>query len=80
MKTYGYLEMNSNGDEIGSFICVNTLVSEKEGKMEIKKMKERFTPLIRSQSEPGIAAITAMTNNDESVSTLILNIKRVYLL
>lgn len=68
MKTYGYLELNSNEDKIGSFICVNTLVSEKEGKLEIKKMKERFTPLIRSQAEPGIAAITAITHNNESVS------------
>lgn len=68
MKTYGYLELNSNEDQIGSFICVNTRVNEKEGKLEIKKMKERFTPLIHNQSEPGIAAITEITNNNVSVS------------
>lgn len=58
MKTYGYLELNSNEDSIESFICVNTLVSPEEGKREIIKMRERFTPLIRNQYEPGITAIT----------------------
>lgn len=58
MKTHGYLELNPNEDTIESFICVNTLVNAEEGKKEIIKMRERFTPLIRSQSEPGIAAIT----------------------
>ncbi|XP_050428438.1 neuronal PAS domain-containing protein 2-like [Adelges cooleyi] len=58
MKTYGYLELNSNEDSIESFICVNTLVSPEEGKKEIIKMREKFTPLIRNRTEPGIAAIS----------------------
>jgi len=67
MKTHGYLELNPNEDTIESFICVNTLVSADEGKKEIIKMRERFTPLIRSESEPGIAAIT----NNQFVSIRI---------
>ncbi|VVC40105.1 Nuclear translocator,Myc-type, basic helix-loop-helix (bHLH) domain,PAS fold,PAS domain [Cinara cedri] len=58
MKTYGFLELNPDEDQVASFICVNVLVSPEEGKREILKMRERFTPLIRSRSEPGITAIT----------------------
>lgn len=66
MKTYGFLELNPDEDQVASFICVNVLVSPEEGKREILKMRQRFTPLIRSHSEPGIAAIT----NDRTVSIL----------
>lgn len=68
MKTHGYLELNPNEDTIESFICVNTLVTPEEGKKEIIKMRERFTPLIRSHSDTGIAAIT----NNQFVSKTIL--------
>lgn len=58
MMTHGYLELNPNEDSVESFICVNTLVSPEEGIKEIKKMRERFTPLIHCEREPGMAAIT----------------------
>lgn len=68
MTTHGYLELNPNEESIQSFMCINTLVSAEEGKKEIQKMRERFTPIIRTQSEPGIAAIT----NNQFVSVLII--------
>lgn len=58
MSTHGYLELNPLEDSVQSFMCVNSLVSSEEGKKEIQQMRERFTPIIRTQPEPGIAAIT----------------------
>ncbi|XP_070149616.1 uncharacterized protein [Polyergus mexicanus] len=42
LRTHGYLEYDKNTKTVESFVCVNTLVSEKEGIQLIKEMKERF--------------------------------------
>ncbi|KAL6434586.1 hypothetical protein ACFW04_006148 [Cataglyphis niger] len=42
LRTHGYLEYDKNTKTVESFVCVNTLVSEKEGIQLIKEMRERF--------------------------------------
>lgn len=47
LKTHGYLEIDSTGT-VESFICVNCLVSEKEGELLIQKMKEKYSALVKN--------------------------------
>ncbi|KAK6627618.1 hypothetical protein RUM44_010096 [Polyplax serrata] len=44
MRTNGYLEFDQNTQSIGSFICVNSLISKEEGEQGIAEMKRRYTP------------------------------------
>jgi len=57
-------------------MCVNTLVSAEEGKEEIKNMRKRFTPIIQSQPEPGIAAIT--NNQFVSIHHLLVYLNIIF--
>ncbi|XP_030765878.1 circadian locomoter output cycles protein kaput-like isoform X2 [Sitophilus oryzae] len=41
LKTFGFLEIDKKGI-VESFVCVNTLVNEDEGQMEIREMKRRY--------------------------------------
>lgn len=52
LRTFGFLEIDDQGI-VESFVCVNTLVSEHEGKQLISDMKKRYCALINS-NVPGI--------------------------
>ena len=49
LRTHGFLEVDKFGI-VESFVCVNTLVSEKEGQELIKNMKEKYSALIKNYS------------------------------
>lgn len=49
LRTVGLLEIDSSGT-VESFICINTLVDEKEGEKLIKEMKQKYSPLIEPAS------------------------------
>lgn len=52
LRTFGFLEIDDKGI-VESFVCVNTLVPEHEGKILNYEMKKRFSALINSNT-PGI--------------------------
>ncbi|XP_023727039.1 neuronal PAS domain-containing protein 2 isoform X2 [Cryptotermes secundus] len=43
LRTHGYLEYDKDTQNIVSFICINTLVSEEEGMQLVQEMKSRFS-------------------------------------
>lgn len=47
LKTFGFLEIDDQGI-VESFVCINTLVPEAEGKRLINDMKNRYSALINS--------------------------------
>lgn len=47
LRTFGFLEIDDQGI-VESFVCVNTLVPEQEGKQLINDMKKRYSALINS--------------------------------
>lgn len=82
VKTYGYLELNANMESFVSFICINTLVSSAEGEYEIRQMQKKFSALVESKTEPGIAAIAenqlAQVSRKFSIYFRQKNISRFY--
>lgn len=48
LRTTGSLEIDQDTNKVQTFICVNTLVSEKEGKELIEQMKRDFSVTIAS--------------------------------
>lgn len=57
LKTRGILEIDEVTREVRSFICINTLVSDDEGRRLIKEMKRKFSAIISE------AELNAMENN-----------------
>ncbi|XP_076271610.1 circadian locomoter output cycles protein kaput-like isoform X2 [Rhynchophorus ferrugineus] len=47
LKTSGYLEIDDQGI-VESFVCVNTLVGEDEGRLKIKEMRKRYAAMFSS--------------------------------
>ena len=43
LKTRGYLEIDKDTNKVHSFVCINTLVSEEEGKRMVSEMKRKFS-------------------------------------
>lgn len=46
LKTRGYLEIDKDTNKVHSFVCINTLVSEEEGKRMVSEMKRKFSIII----------------------------------
>uniref|UniRef100_A0A1B6D4F5 Uncharacterized protein n=1 Tax=Clastoptera arizonana TaxID=38151 RepID=A0A1B6D4F5_9HEMI len=57
VKTHGYLEINESSDDVQSFLCINTLVTEEEGIALLTQMKELYTPLIRDNLDSTVSLI-----------------------
>jgi PAS domain len=57
LKTRGILEIDEMTREVRSFICINTLVSDEEGRRLVKEMKKKFSAIISE------AELNAMENN-----------------
>ncbi|XP_022907239.1 neuronal PAS domain-containing protein 2-like isoform X2 [Onthophagus taurus] len=61
LRTTGYLEIDNTGT-VESFICVNAVVSEREGQELIKQMKERYSALIKN----GTSLMSVSANETEA--------------
>nr|UTE95860.1 met1 [Lasioderma serricorne] len=85
LKTSGFLEVGSSG-VVESFVCVNTLVTEKEAKQLIKEMKERYSAMIKSSpcspcsrlapaiEESSVESVEDPDQLKEAISHLITNL------
>ncbi|KAK9744548.1 Helix-loop-helix DNA-binding domain [Popillia japonica] len=58
LRTHGFLEVDNTGT-VESFICVNTLVSEKDGLNMIKAMKEKYSALVKNSN-----SLTIINNSE----------------
>lgn len=67
LKTRGYLEIDKDTNKVHSFVCINTLVSEEEGKRMVSEMKRKFSIIIDPDAT-GTESITNDSNNTEEMS------------
>ncbi|KAI4470957.1 circadian protein clock [Holotrichia oblita] len=63
LRTHGFLEVDNTGT-VESFICVNTLVSEKDGLNMIKAMKEKYSALVKNSNS--LTGMLQIINNSET--------------
>ncbi|XP_065162211.1 basic helix-loop-helix ARNT-like protein 1 isoform X1 [Atheta coriaria] len=80
LRTYGFLEIDSTGI-VKSFICVNKLVTEKEGVKLITEMKQRYSPLVKSSppqlqltNEEATGSVEDPMELEEAIATLLSNL------
>lgn len=78
LKTRGFLEVEEQTNQVRSFICVNTLVSNDEGRRLIREMKRRFAVLINQAAmldqENDTPAVEEPQNLERAIRNLITNL------
>lgn len=74
LRTFGYLEIDDQGI-VESFVCINTLVSENEGRQLINEMKKRFSAIFANglpnvPANPMVTQPPVYNNNNNSMDML----------
>lgn len=73
LKTRGYLEVDSSTKVVQSFVCINTLVSDEEGRRLVKEMKRKFSVIVDQEElpdesdEPGV-------ENQQQIERAVMNL------
>ncbi|XP_073834186.1 uncharacterized protein isoform X2 [Musca autumnalis] len=78
LHTKGFLEIDKSTNKVHSFICVNTLLSEEEGKKRIEQMKNKFSVIIDTKIPQSFSEQPALENPlqlERAVLCLIQNLQ-----
>lgn len=78
LQTKGYLEIDKNTNKVHSFICVNTLLDEEEGKRKVQEMKNKFSVIINTKIPQNSIDAPAAENPlqlEKAVMCLIQNLQ-----
>jgi hypothetical protein len=74
LKTRGYLEVDNVSNKAHSFVCINSLVSEDEGKKLVREMKKNFSVLVNSTSDLAIESDVPTVENPHEIERAIMNL------
>jgi PAS domain len=78
LKTRGSLEIDETTRQVHSFVCVNSLVSDDEGRKLIREMKKKFSAIISeaelSAMESDVPAVENPQNLERAILNLITNL------
>lgn len=78
LRTRGFLDIDRESNQVRSFVCVNALVDEDEGKKLVREMKKKFTIMIHeteiSSNEPDVPAVENPVQLERAIISLITNL------
>ncbi|XP_055706722.1 basic helix-loop-helix ARNT-like protein 1 isoform X2 [Phlebotomus papatasi] len=74
LRTRGFLEIDKETNKVHSFICINTLVSEDEGKRLVREMKKKFSIIIDPDEVAGAESEEAAVENPHQIERAIMNL------
>ncbi|XP_053685326.1 protein trachealess-like isoform X2 [Sabethes cyaneus] len=77
LKTRGYLEVDNDTKVVQSFVCINTLVSEEEGRRLVRGMKRKFSVIVDQKELPDESDEPSVENPQQierAVMNLITNL------
>uniref|UniRef100_A0A1I8NGB4 Uncharacterized protein n=1 Tax=Musca domestica TaxID=7370 RepID=A0A1I8NGB4_MUSDO len=78
LHTKGFLEIDKSTNKVHSFICVNTLLGEEEGKKRIEHMKNKFSVIIDTKIPQSFSEVPTLENPlqlEKAVLCLIQNLQ-----
>ncbi|XP_036341493.1 uncharacterized protein LOC118750895 [Rhagoletis pomonella] len=79
LRSKGYLEVHKETKKVHSFICINTLLSEEEGKQRIQEMKNKFSMIVNTKIPQSSVDEPASKNPqqlEKAVLCLIQNLQK----
>ncbi|XP_070501184.1 uncharacterized protein [Chironomus tepperi] len=74
LKTKGILEIDERTRQVHSFMCLNTLVSDDEGRRLIKEMKRKFSAIISEEELSKLESDVPAVENPQLLERAILNL------
>lgn len=74
LKTKGILEIDEKMRQVRSFVCINTLVTDEEGKRLIKEMKKKFSAIISKEELSAMESDVSTVENPLLLERAILNL------
>lgn len=74
LKTRGYLDIDRDTNQVRSFICLNTLISEDEGRKLIHEMKKKFAIMIQENEYADIECDEPAVENPVQLERAILSL------
>ncbi|XP_069955507.1 neuronal PAS domain-containing protein 2-like isoform X3 [Cherax quadricarinatus] len=91
LRSRGYLEVNKQTGQVESFVCINTVLSIKEGVQEIKNQRRKLLPIVTSQESdehlgtissslpPELMMVLKQMMNTETIKKMIESVDSVTL-
>lgn len=74
LKTRGYLEVDEQTHQVHSFMCINTLVPEDEGRKLVREMKKKFSAIISQAELDALESDIPAVENPQILERAILNL------
>ncbi|XP_065092200.1 basic helix-loop-helix ARNT-like protein 1 isoform X2 [Ochlerotatus camptorhynchus] len=77
LKTRGYLEVDDASKKVQSFVCINTLVTDDEGRQLVREMKRKFSVIVEQEELPDESDEPAVENQkqiERAVRNLLTNL------
>lgn len=74
LKTRGCLEVDEKTRQVHSFVCVNSLVSDEEGRRLIREMKKKFSAIISEAELSALESDVPAVENPQKLERAILNL------
>lgn len=72
LRTRGYLEIDRATNKVHSFVCVNTLLDEEEGKRRVQEMKNKFSIIINAKVPTGTMQDATASQNPQQLEKIVL--------
>lgn len=74
LRTRGFLDVDEDTRQVHSFVCVNTLMSEEEGRQLVKEMKKKFSAIISEAELEALESDIPTVENPNNLEHAILNL------
>ncbi|XP_034108306.1 uncharacterized protein LOC117570644 isoform X1 [Drosophila albomicans] len=78
LQSKGFLEIDKETNKVHSFVCVNTLLDDEEGKRRVQEMKKKFSVIINTQIPQSTVDVPASEHPaqlEKAVLCLIQNLQ-----
>uniref|UniRef100_A0A1I8PEH5 Methoprene-tolerant protein n=1 Tax=Stomoxys calcitrans TaxID=35570 RepID=A0A1I8PEH5_STOCA len=72
LRTRGYLEIDRATNKVHSFVCINTLLDEEEGKRKVQEMKNKFSIIINAKVPTGTMQDATASQNPQQLEKIVL--------
>ncbi|XP_026474737.1 protein cycle-like isoform X3 [Ctenocephalides felis] len=74
LKTTGFLEIDSKTHAVQSFVCINTLLDEKEGRALVREMKEKYSVKMMLPAPPEPPTTTPELEDPHQLEEAIMHL------
>mgnify|MGYP007092089478 CR=1 FL=1 len=74
LKTRGSLEIDETTRQVHSFVCVNSLVSDEEGRRLVRDMKKKFSAIVSEAELSAMESDVPAVENPQKLERAILNL------